>query len=93
MRDAIIANLFGLTIGEPESAVMSVLKLRGVKQCSLSIFKETVEPERPNWIDADIAKMIPKLDRYNLASLVVRPTHARSEADSSDRKLSGDLLL
>jgi DNA-binding Lrp family transcriptional regulator len=44
------ANLFGFSLAEPEEAVVRALKL-GVKACTLLIFKETVEPREPNWID------------------------------------------
>jgi DNA-binding Lrp family transcriptional regulator len=53
----ILANLFALTPNEPEEAVMNALRLKGVKQCLLSIFKQTIEPERPNWIDRRIEGM------------------------------------
>jgi DNA-binding Lrp family transcriptional regulator len=45
------ANLFGFSLAEPEKAVVRALNLEGVKACTLLIFKETVEPRRPNWID------------------------------------------
>jgi len=45
------AKLFGFSLAEPEEAVVTALNLEGVKACTLLIFKETVEPRRPNWID------------------------------------------
>ena len=45
------ANLFGFTLAEPESAVVKALELQGVKACTLLIFKEVIEPKRPNWVD------------------------------------------
>ena len=45
------ANLFGFTLAEPENIAIKALKLDGVKACTLLIFKETVEPRKPNWID------------------------------------------
>lgn len=48
----IVANLFGFTLGEPESSVKDTLKIEGVKMCSLYILKEVVEPRRSSWVDA-----------------------------------------
>ncbi len=53
-----LLNLFGFTLGEPEEAVMNMLKLEGVKWCSLFILKEIVEPRRPNWVDKFIEQKI-----------------------------------
>lgn len=50
--DLILANLFCFTIAEPETSVLDVLKLEGVKHCRLFILKEVIEPKRPNWIDS-----------------------------------------
>ncbi len=47
----LLVNLFAFTSGEPEEALMNTLKLEGVKQRSLLILKEWIEPERPNWTD------------------------------------------
>ena len=47
----LLANLFAFTLAEPEEAYVNVLKLEGVRSCSLFIFKETVEPKRQNWMD------------------------------------------
>lgn len=54
----LLANLFGFTLGEPEEAVMSLLKVEGVHWCSLFILKEIIEPRRPNWIDKLIEEKI-----------------------------------
>ncbi len=43
---------------EPEEVYVNTLKLDGVRSCSLFIFKETIEPERPNWIDDLIEQKI-----------------------------------
>ncbi|HEV8594193.1 MAG TPA: Lrp/AsnC family transcriptional regulator [Thermoplasmata archaeon] len=48
----LLLNLFGFTLAEPEEAVMELLKVRGVRSCSILILKEIMEPARPNWIDA-----------------------------------------
>lgn len=45
------ANMFGFTLAEPEAAAVKALELEGVKACTLLIFKATIEPQRPNWID------------------------------------------
>ncbi len=58
MPNIILPNMFGFTTREPEEAVINTSELDGVHRCSLSIFKEIVEPERPNWIDMLIAEMI-----------------------------------
>jgi|SRR5712692_6395845 len=58
MSGAIVANVFGFNVGEPEQAVMHTLRIDGVKQCSLMILKEILEPERPNWLDARIEEKI-----------------------------------
>ncbi len=47
----IFVNLFSLTSGEPEDAVLGASKLEGVKQCFLMIHRERFEPDRPSWID------------------------------------------
>jgi len=52
------ANLFGFTLAEPEDAAIKALELEGVKACTLLIFKETVEPRKPNWIDDLIEQRI-----------------------------------
>ena len=46
-----LANLFAFTLAEPEAAYVNVLKLEGVRSCSIFIFKEIVEPKRQNWMD------------------------------------------
>ena len=47
----LLANLFAFTLAEPEEAYVNVLKLEGVRSCSIFIFKEIVEPKRQNWMD------------------------------------------
>ena len=47
----LLVSLFGFTLGEPEEAVLSSLKLEGVRGCSLYILKEMIEPPGPSWID------------------------------------------
>jgi DNA-binding Lrp family transcriptional regulator len=47
----LLANFFAFTLAEPEEAYVNLYKLDGVRSCSLFIFKEIVEPKRPNWID------------------------------------------
>ncbi len=54
----LLANFFAFTLAEPEEVYMNTLKLEGVRSCSLFIFKETVEPKRPNWIDGLIDRKI-----------------------------------
>ena len=54
----LLANLFAFTLAEPEEAYVNTLKLEGVRSCSLFIFKEIVEPKRPNWIDGLIEQKI-----------------------------------
>jgi DNA-binding Lrp family transcriptional regulator len=54
----LLANLFAFTLAEPEEAYLNTLKLEGVRSCSLFIFKETVEPKRPNWMDGLIEQKI-----------------------------------
>lgn len=56
----LVANFFGFTLAEPEGAVVNALGLEGVKSCSLFIFKETIEPKRPNWVDDLIEQKISK---------------------------------
>ena len=57
-KGIVVANLFTFSPEDPEESVMRVLGLEGVKHCSLSIFKEIVEVERPNWMDAGIERML-----------------------------------
>ena len=54
----LLANFFAFTLAEPEEAYINTLKLEGVKSCSLFIFKETVEPKKPNWMDRLIEQKI-----------------------------------
>ena len=54
----LLANFFAFTLAEPEEAYIHTLKLEGVKSCSLFIFKEAIEPKRPNWIDGLIEQKI-----------------------------------
>jgi DNA-binding Lrp family transcriptional regulator len=54
----LLANFFAFTLAEPEEAYVNTLKLEGVRSCSLFIFKETVEPKRPNWMDGLIDRKI-----------------------------------
>jgi DNA-binding Lrp family transcriptional regulator len=54
----LLANLFAFTLAEPEEAYVNTLKLEGIRSCSLFIFKEIVEPKRPNWIDDLIEQKI-----------------------------------
>jgi DNA-binding Lrp family transcriptional regulator len=54
----LLGNFFAFTLAEPEEAYVNALKLEGVRSCSLFIFKETVEPERPNWMDGLIEQKI-----------------------------------
>jgi DNA-binding Lrp family transcriptional regulator len=50
----IIANLFAFNIGEPEAAVVDALRTKGVRECSLVLLKEIIEPRRPDWLDNQI---------------------------------------
>jgi DNA-binding Lrp family transcriptional regulator len=54
----VIVNLFAFSVGEPEEAVLKVLKIAGVSRCFLTIFKEMVEPRIPSWIDQAISKKL-----------------------------------
>jgi DNA-binding Lrp family transcriptional regulator len=54
----VLGNFFAFTLAEPEEAYVNTLKLGGVRSCSLFIFKETVEPKRPNWMDRLIEQKI-----------------------------------
>jgi DNA-binding Lrp family transcriptional regulator len=60
-RGVLLANFFGFTLAEPEEAAVKALEFEGVRSCSLLIFKEIIEPKRPNWIDALIEQKISPL--------------------------------
>ncbi len=60
----LLGNFFAFTLAEPEEAYVNTLKLEGVKSCSLFIFKETVEPKRPNWIDDLIEQKIAQTSKF-----------------------------
>jgi len=53
-----LANFFAFTLAEPEEIYINTLGLEGVRACSLFIFKEIVEPKRPNWMDRLIEEKI-----------------------------------
>ncbi len=55
---AILANLFGFTLAEPEESALSALKIEGVKYCHLLMLKEVLEPRQPNWLDGLIGKKV-----------------------------------
>ena len=54
----LLANFFAFTLAEPEEAYINALKIEGVRSCSLFVFKETVEPKEPNWMDGLIEQKI-----------------------------------
>jgi DNA-binding Lrp family transcriptional regulator len=54
----VFVNLFSLTSGEPEDALLEASKLEGVRQCFLMIHRERFEPDRPSWIDRGIEEKI-----------------------------------
>jgi DNA-binding Lrp family transcriptional regulator len=60
----LLGNFFAFTLAEPEEVYVNTLKLEGVKSCSLFIFKETVEPKRPNWIDGLIDQKIAQTSKF-----------------------------
>lgn len=58
MPGILSVNMFGFTPGEPEEALTKTLRLEGIKQGFLGVFKEMIEAQRPNWIDKLIEKQI-----------------------------------
>jgi DNA-binding Lrp family transcriptional regulator len=54
----LLANFFAFTLAEPEETYINTLELADVRACSLFIFKEIVEPKRPNWMDRLIEQKI-----------------------------------
>lgn len=40
----IVVSLFGVTLEEPENAVMDTLKMEGVRRCAIFMLKEVIEP-------------------------------------------------
>jgi DNA-binding Lrp family transcriptional regulator len=54
----LLANFFAFTLAEPEEVSLNTLKLEGVRSCSLFVFKEIVEPKKPNWMDNLIEQKI-----------------------------------
>jgi DNA-binding Lrp family transcriptional regulator len=60
----LLANFFAFTLAEPEETYVNTLKLQGVRSCSLFIFKETVEPKRPNWLDGMIEQKIALFSKF-----------------------------
>lgn len=62
----LLANFFGFTLAEPEEAAVNALRLDGVKTCSLLVFKETIEPQRPNWMDGLIEQKITSFNSNEL---------------------------
>jgi len=59
----LLGNFFAFTLAESEEVYVNTLKLEGVRSCSLFIFKETIEPKRPNWIDGLIEQKIAQSSR------------------------------
>jgi DNA-binding Lrp family transcriptional regulator len=60
----LLGNFFAFTLAEPEEVYINTLKLEGVRSCSLFIFKETVEPKRPNWMDGLIEQKIAQSSKF-----------------------------
>ncbi len=60
----LLANFFAFTLAEPEEAYVNTIKLEGVRSCSLFIFKETVEPKRPSWMDDLIGQKIGSSSKF-----------------------------
>ncbi|HYG00371.1 MAG TPA: hypothetical protein VD815_09775 [Candidatus Saccharimonadales bacterium] len=54
----LLVNFFAFTISEPEETYVNCLKIEGIRSCSLFMFKEVVEPKRPNWMDYLIEQKI-----------------------------------
>ncbi len=54
----LLANFFAFTLAEPEETYVNTFKIEGVRSCFLFIFKEVVEPKRPNWMDCLIEQKI-----------------------------------
>jgi DNA-binding Lrp family transcriptional regulator len=54
----LLVNFFAFTLSEPEETYVNSFKIEGIRSCSLFIFKEVVEPKRPNWMDSLIEQKI-----------------------------------
>lgn len=59
----LLVNLFAFTLAEPEQAYVNALKIESVSSCSVFIFKETIEPKRPNWMDHMISQKIGSIEK------------------------------
>jgi DNA-binding Lrp family transcriptional regulator len=59
----LLLNFFAFTLAEPEQAYVNALKIEGVRSCSVFIFKETIEPKRPNWMDHMISQKIGSIEK------------------------------
>ena len=59
----LLVNFFAFTLAEPEQAYVNALKIESVRSCSVFIFKETIEPKRPNWMDHMISHKIGSIEK------------------------------
>ncbi|MBI3841352.1 MAG: Lrp/AsnC family transcriptional regulator [Thaumarchaeota archaeon] len=55
---AILVNLFGFTLADPEDSALAVLKVEGVKYCRLFMLKEVIEPTKSGWLDTLIESKV-----------------------------------
>ena len=44
-------EFFAFSLAEPEEDYLNTFNIEGIRSRSLFIFRETVEPSRPNWMD------------------------------------------
>ena len=58
LRESCWRIFLPLLLRNPKKSYVNTLKVEGVRSCSLFIFKETVEPKRPNWMDGLIEQKI-----------------------------------
>jgi DNA-binding Lrp family transcriptional regulator len=53
----LLVDMFGVSLAEPEEALVQALDVKGVQSCAVLVLKEICEPPNAGWIDQRIAAL------------------------------------
>ena len=53
----LLVDMFGVSLAEPEEALVQALEVKGVQSCAVLVLKEICEPPNGGWIDQRIAAL------------------------------------